>query len=94
MPRNGLVPLCQAFSRGVGSGQSEVEVALDVIAAGVTQHTTDFRSLQWWDPVTASWGLLSVFHHQAVSDSLRPHEQQHPHQLLHCLLEFAPTHVH
>ena len=88
------MPLCQAFSGGVGSGQSEEEAALDVIASGATQHTTDFRSLQWWDSVTASWGLLAVFRHQAVSNSLRPHELQHPHELLHYLPEFAPTHVH
>ena len=71
------MPLCQAFSSGVGSGQSEVEVALDVIAAGVTQRTTDFRSLQWWDSVTTLLGVVVSVRHQAVSSSLRPHELQH-----------------
>ena len=66
------MPLCQAFSSGVGSGQSEVEVALDVIAAGVTQRTTDFRSLQWWDSVKKNILLENTVLDQSHVNKLPP----------------------
>ena len=95
MPGNRLLTLCQAFSGGAGSVQSEVEGALGAVAAGVTcaPRTSDSLVVGCCD--CAFWGVLSVLSHQVVSDSLRPLELQHASlPVPHYLPEFAPTHVH